>query len=121
MGAYFRMSDEILDSPAAIELSQVTHGDHCSAMRVLLFIRLLNYSLSPSKQFVDAQALSIHSGVPIKQAQKVWDVCIKYQILRKVEYGYNAREWMVEHGHIGRYSKTESNKAFSEGLKQFGE
>lgn len=117
MSAYFRMNDAIFDCPCALELAQVTHGDHCSSIRVLLFIRLLTYSLSNSKEFIDASSLAILSGTPIKQAQRVWDTCIKYGVLRRVTYGYSAREWMSENGFIGKYQKqSEIDKAFKEGL-----
>lgn len=117
MAAYFRMSDAIFDCPCALELAQATHGDHCSSIRVLLFVKLLTYSLSTSKEFIDASSLAAISGTPIKQAQKVWDTCVKHGVLRRSEYGYSARAWMIEHGFLGKYQKqSEIDKAFREGI-----
>ena len=117
MNAYFRMCDEILDCPCAQELAERAERDNMAASRLLLFIRLLVYALSPSKCFVDAQALSVYSGVAPKQTQRVWDVCIKHGVLRKAGYGYSAREWLVENKFIGRYDKNaDADRAFKEGL-----
>lgn len=115
MGAYFRMSDAVLDCPCAVELGKAGRGDHCGSMRVLLFIRLLVWSLSPSKEFRDAAALAAMSGAPDAQAQMVWDACIRHGVLRKASYGYSARSWMAEAGLVGRYKK-ESDRAFDEGV-----
>lgn len=118
MNAYFRMSDAILDCPCALELAEhLTLRDSMVACRQLLFIRLLVYALSPSKQFVDAASLSVYSGVSLKQCERVWEVCLKHGVLRKVDYGYNAREWLVENKFIGRYDKNaDSDRAFNAGL-----
>lgn len=117
MNAYFRMSDAIFDCPCALELAIKTERDNMSASRLLLFIRLLVYALSPSKCFTDAQSLAVYSGVAPKQTQRVWDVCIKHGVLRKAGYGYSAREWLVENKFIGRYDKNaDEDRAFREGI-----
>lgn len=118
MNAYFRMCDAILDCPCAQELAQQMTAHECGChTRQLLFIRLLVYALSPSKQFVDAASLSTYSGVSLKQCERVWDVCVRHGVLRKVDYGYSARAWLVENKFIGRYDRNaDQDKAFKEGL-----
>ena len=115
MNVFFKMCDEILDSKPAQELAQKSPRDRFDSTRVLLFIKLLTYALSPSKQFVDAAALADFSGAPLKQAEKVWEVCRKHGVLRMADYGYTARAWMVENGYLGR-SKSDIDKAFEEGI-----
>ena len=103
MNAYFRMNNDIFMCPAALELSEKRKGDSNSSMRVLIFIRILCYSIAGGVCFVDAKSLSAMLNVALKQAQNVWDVCIKHSVLRKDGYGYSAREWMCESGFFGAY------------------
>jgi len=105
MPSYFRMSDAILDCPCALELQRKTPGDRFDALRVMLFIRILTFSLSSSKFFVDAQSLAAYAGTPMAQTQRVWDTCIKFGVLRRSGYGFSAKDWMIENGFLGRYDK----------------
>lgn len=105
MPSYFRMSDAILDCPCALELQRKTPGDRFDALRMMLFIRILTFSLSSSKFFVDAQSLAAYAGAPMTQTQRVWDTCIKFGVLRRSGYGYSAKDWMIENGFLGRYDK----------------
>lgn len=110
MPSYFRMSDAILDCPCALELQRKTPGDRFDALRVMLFIRILTFSLSSSKFFVDAQSLAAYAGTPMTQTQRVWDTCIKFGVLRRSGYGYSAKDWMIENGFLGRYDKQGTEK-----------
>lgn len=103
MPSYFRMSDAILDCPCALELQRKTPGDRFDALRMMLFVRILTFSLSSSKFFVDAQSLAAYAGTPMAQTQRVWDTCIKFGVLRRSGYGYSAKDWMIENGFLGRY------------------
>ena len=105
MPSYFRMSDAILDCPCALELQRKTPGDRFDALRMMLFIRILTFSLSSSKFFVDAQSLAAYAGTPMTQTQRVWDTCIKFGVLRRSGYGFSAKDWMNENGFLGRYDK----------------
>ena len=110
MPSYFRMSDAILDCPCALELQRKTPGDRFDALRMMLFIRILTFSLSSSKFFVDAQSLAAYAGMPMTQTQRVWDTCVKFGVLRRSGYGYSAKDWMIENGFLGRYSKQGTEK-----------
>lgn len=110
MPSYFRMSDAILDCPCALELQRKTPGDRFDALRMMLFIRILTFSLSTSKFFVDANSLAAYAGTPMAQTQRVWDTCIKFGVLRRSGYGFSAKDWMIENGFLGRYDKQGTEK-----------
>lgn len=118
MPSYFRMSDAILDCPCALELSRRTPGDRFDALRMMLFIRILTFSLSSSKFFVDAQSLAAYAGTPITQTQRVWDTCIKFGVLRRSGYGFSAKDWMIENGFLGRYDKGKQQGTEARKVKQ---
>lgn len=105
MSAYFRMSDAILDCDCARSLAECGKGDCAGATRLLIFIKILNAALNPSKCFVDAQSISDYFGAPIKQAQRIFDTCIQHNVLSWAGYGYNARKWLVDNGFIGKYGE----------------
>lgn len=110
MPSYFRMSDAILDCPCALALQRKTPGDRFDSLRMMLFLRILTFSLSSSKFFVDAQSLAAYAGTPMTQTQRVWDTCIKFCVLRRSGYGYSAKDWMIENGFLGRYDKQGTEK-----------
>lgn len=116
MQAYFRMNDSIFDSPVARALAKTSKGDSGGPLRVMMLIRILNAALYPSKCFTDASALVGYFGVSEKQAQKVWDTCIEYRVLRPAGYGFSAREWLVDNGYLGRYER-DGNRTFEEGMR----
>ena len=118
MPSYFRMSDAILDCPCALELQRKTSGDRFDALRMMLFIRILTFSLSSSKFFVDAQSLAAYAGTPMMQTQRVWDTCIKFGVLRRSGYGFSAKDWMIENGFLGRYDKQGTEKRQMKQVKQ---
>lgn len=49
----------------------------------------------------DAEDLARLVDTTPKQAQIVWDVCIKHNVLRKGPQGYSAKAWMIERGILG--------------------
>ena len=110
------MNDSILDCPCARSLATSGKGDSGAALRVMIFIRILNAALSPSKRFVDANALALYFGITGKQAQRIWDTCIEYKVLQIDGYGYNARKWLVDNGYLGRYER-DGNRTFEEGMR----
>ena len=116
--AYFRMSMELEFCPCVMELRETTNGDHCADTRELLFYKILRMGLFPSQELKDYQMLATMTGKPPKQAQRVWDSCIRHGVLRKATYGYTARAWMIENGHLGKYGKpdAEAERAYSQGV-----
>lgn len=110
MSAYFRMSDRVFDCACARELARCAKGDSGGPFRVLIFIRLLNAALYPSKCFVDAQSIADCFGAPLNQAKKVFETCIRFGVLSWSGYGYNARKWIIDNGLIGRYDKEKEGK-----------
>lgn len=117
-GAWFKMSDAILDCDVMREFMTCGKGERVSDFQ-MLFIRLITSALSPSKEFADASALARFYGVSQRQADRVWDACIRHGVLRKASYGYSARQWLVDNGFLGK-SKTKEEKdadrAFMEGI-----
>lgn len=116
--AYFRMCEEIWDHPCMLELMHRENGDHAHGSRMCAFLRILTLALYPSKQFSDASSLAAITGLSAKQAQRVWDTCIRHGVLRKATYGYTAREWLIENGFLGKYGSqdAEAERAYSQGV-----
>jgi hypothetical protein len=77
----------------------------------MLFIRLITSALSPSKEFIDASALARFYGVSQRQADRVWDACIRHGVLKKATYGYSARQWLIENGFLGNGKTREERNA----------
>lgn len=118
MSLYFRMCNAVLDHPCAVELGQSCgKGDRFQSQRVLVYIRLLICALVPSKEFRDYKALGKFFGLSEAQAQIVWDICIRYGVLRQAEYGYNAHDWLVDNNFVGRYEYADrSTRAFNRAI-----
>lgn len=118
-GAWFKMSDAILDCDVMREISIASKGDSMADTRSMLFIRLITSALSPSKEFIDASALARFYGVSQRQADRVWDSCIRHGVLKKATYGYSARQWLVDNGFLGKAKTKEekdADRAFMEGI-----
>lgn len=64
-------------------------------IRELIFIKMLNYS-SVNYIFADSAHVSKLLSLSKKQCDIVWDICISNNVLRKVEGGYSAFDWMSE-------------------------
>ena len=111
------MSDAIFDCPAAREIAQRTKNDAFAFVRLHIFTKILVMALYPSKAFTDAAALSLATGTPQRQCDRVWAICIKHGVLRRDGHGYTARGWLVDNGFIGRYDKAQGDKAFADALK----
>ena len=99
---YFRMSDEILSLPCVRDLMECTKGDNGAGRRFLSFICILTESVSGGKEFRDAQSVSTITGVGAKDAQRVWDICVRHGVLRKATYGYTAWDWLIDGGFIDK-------------------
>lgn len=83
----------------------------------MIFIKILNCALYPTKCFVDADAIAKHFGASLTQAKRVFDTCVKHKVLQRSGYGYNARQWLIDNKFLGKYDKTtDEMSAFNEGI-----
>ena len=100
---WFKMGMEVLNSATMRELSdQMYLKDTRRDIRRFAFISLLTMTAEGFAECIqDADHLARIVDTTPKQAQIVWDVCIKHGVLRKVQNGYSARPWMIERGILG--------------------
>lgn len=100
---WFKMGLDILNSAPMRELKRpFIRGDNGQNCRTVAFIYLLSITASGgANDLQDAADLARLVDTTPKQAQIVWDVCIKHGVLRKGEQGYSARAWMIERGILG--------------------
>ena len=100
---WFKMGMEIINDSAMRELSnQMYLKDTRQDNRRFAFISLLTMTAEGFAECIlDASHLARIIDTTPKQAQIVWDVCIKHGVLRKVPNGYSARQWMIERGILG--------------------
>lgn len=76
--------------------------DNKGRLRQLSFILLLSETAEDrADDLQDAEDLARLVDTTPKQAQIVWDVCIKHNVLRLGANGYSAKEWMIERGILG--------------------
>lgn len=95
---WWKCSNKLYLTEPVISLSE-NRGKYAAGkiIRIYSFIRLLDFS-SEGFCFASHEHLSKVTGNQIGQCQIVWDICIKYGVLRKTKGGYSAREWMEEQG-----------------------
>lgn len=104
---WFKMGLEILNCAIARELAcAVARSDSSGRLRQFAFIYLLSITATGgANDLQDAADLARLVDTTPKQAQIVWDVCIKHGVLRKGPQGYSARPWMIERGILGDISR----------------
>lgn len=104
---WFKMGLEILNSAVMRELRMPKASHECGySYRQLAFIYLLSITATGGAQDLqDAADLARLVDTTPKQAQIVWDVCIKHGVLRKGPQGYSARPWMIERGILGDFER----------------
>lgn len=95
---WWKCSNKLYLTEPAISLLE-NRGKYAAGkiIRMYSFIRLLDFS-SEDFCFASHEHFSKVTGNQIGQCQIVWDICIKYCVLRKTKGGYSAREWMQEQG-----------------------
>ena len=105
MQTWFKMGIEILNCPVMRELSRSQfERENCMAQRRIAFVHLLSITATGAANDIqDAADLARIVNTTQKQAQIVWDICIKHGVLRKGKYGYSAQEWMIERGILGDF------------------
>lgn len=104
---WFKMGLDILNCAIARELAKAaTRSDSSGRLRQFAFIYLLSITASGGANDIqDAADLARLVDTTLKQAQIVWDVCIKHGVLRKGPQGYSARAWMIERGILGDFER----------------
>lgn len=103
---WFKMGLDILNCAVMRELRKRTQKDNSSVFRELAFIYLLSITATGgANDLQDAADLARLVDTTPKQAQIVWNVCIKHGVLRKGPQGYSARPWMIERGILGDISR----------------
>lgn len=104
---WFKMGLDIFNSAVMRELNAPTVAhDTGNVFRKMAFIYLLSITATGgANDLQDAADLARLVDTTPKQAQIVWDVCIKHGVLRKGEQGYSARAWMIERGILGDFER----------------
>lgn len=103
---WFKCGQELLQSAIMRDLS-IRHGrdNYISGRRYSLIILLSETAEDRAEDLQDAADLARLVDTTPKQAQIVWDVCIKHNVLRKGPNGYSAKQWMIERGILGDRSQ----------------
>lgn len=104
---WFKMGLDILNGAVMRELiTPMCVRDTSRDCRRFAFIYLLSITATGgANDLQDAADLARLVDTTPKQAQIVWDVCIKHGVLRKGPQGYSARPWMIERGILGDISR----------------
>ena len=100
---WFKCGQELLQSVIMRDLEkQYTIKDSSARRRKYTFILLLSETAEDrAEDLQDAADLARLVDTTSKQAQIVWDVCTKHNVLRKGPNGYSAKQWMIERGILG--------------------
>jgi len=77
----------------------VTPRDSTGEKRLITLINLLCDSVN-GKSWLDAADLSMRLRRPLKQCERVWQLCIEENVLRPVDDGYSAIAWLREKGYF---------------------
>ena len=104
---WFKMGLDILNSSIMSELGTAMYPhENRHEYRKLVFIYLLSITATGgANDLQDAADLARLVDTTPKQAQIVWDVCIKHGVLRQTPQGYSARPWMIERGILGDFER----------------
>lgn len=104
---WFKCGVEMTQSAIMRELGAgLYERDNFGKSRKYTFIILLSETAEDrAEDLQDAADLARLVDTTPKQAQIVWDVCIKHNVLRKGPNGYSAKQWMIERGILGDRSQ----------------
>ena len=99
---WFKCGQELIQSAIMRDLS-IRHGrdNYISGRRYSLIILLSETAEDRADDLQDAADLARLVDTTEKQAQIVWDVLIKHNVLRRGPQGYSAKAWMIERGILG--------------------
>lgn len=100
---WFKCGQELLQSAIMRDLAKpIKERDREGRARKYYFLQILSETAEDrADDLQDADDLARLVDTTPKQAQIVWDVCIKHNVLRKGPQGYSAKAWMIERGILG--------------------
>ena len=100
---WFKCGQELLQNAIMRDLFKAQkERDNYGKLRQFTFILLLTETAEDrADDLQDADDLARLVDTTPKQAQIVWDVLIKHNVLRKGPQGYSAKVWMIERGILG--------------------
>lgn len=100
---WFKCGADILNCAIMRELAaRLEPADNKGRWRKYAFIELLSETAEDrADDLQDAADLARLVDTTPKQAQIVWDVLIKHNVLRRGPQGYSAKAWMIERGILG--------------------
>lgn len=104
---WFKMGMDILNCAPMREMAKpmCAHDSSRDCRRMALMFLLSITATGGANDLQDAADLARLVDTTPKQAQIVWDVCIKHGVLRKGPQGYSARPWMIERGILGDFER----------------
>lgn len=85
------------------------HGER----KLIALIQMLCGSVN-GKSWRDARDLSLMLRRPLRQCERVWQLCIEENVLRPVADGYSAIEWLKEKGYYNENWKEKSGESGGE-------
>lgn len=117
---WFKCGVDLLNCAMIRELNKPSfQRDNKGEVRILKLIMLLSETAEDRADDIqDAEDLARLVDTTQKQAQIVWDVCIKHNVLRRGPKGYSAKEWMIERGILGDTNKWRRNEEPGGGYQQ---
>lgn len=100
---WFKCGQELIQSAIMRDLEkQYRMKDPAARQRKYTFLLLLSETAEDrADDLQDAADLARLVDTTPKQAQIVWDVLIKHNVLRRGPQGYSAKAWMIERGILG--------------------
>ena len=100
---WFKCGCDLLQSAVFRDVKKVLYAkENKQSERVVALIYLFAQTADGRADDIqDAEDLARVVGASQRQAELVWDICLKHGVLKKNTYGYSAREWMTERGILG--------------------
>ena len=97
---WFKMSNDILQCAAAVDISRKRMGDSAADYRMMIFIRLLMLAANGVNDLRNAHDLARVLGVKLSQTERVWNACVLHGVLRDTGAGFGAWQWLKEHDYL---------------------
>lgn len=109
---WFKCGCDLLNCAVMRELEKPAQAkDSSGERREYKFIELLAETAEDRAEDIqDADDLARIVDTTPKQAGIIWEVCIRFNVLRKGPKGYSAKDWMLEQGILGETNKWRRNE-----------